>query len=218
MKQKQLVVVAVVVLLALAGCTDVTITHTVDSDGEIEQTTIVAEMNQQAYAVALESAQEEGHDSVAAGIAADHAVELDGAVSDAETNDYRDGDTYVAEVTYNEVDIDQLDAIDTEITDDDTIVYTEDYVGDIEDGTLTYHVEMPGEIVETNADRIDAENNIATWGDESGSETETMYVESERGQLSLWSIGAIAAGAVLLTVSGFIGYRRISRSERSGEQ
>lgn len=211
MKRQHVAIIAVVAMFVLAGCADMTVTNTVDSDGEIDQAQIEVEMDQQAYALALEEAENRGYESISEAMATDFEAETNGAVSDAETNEYRDGETYVAEVTYNEVDMDQLGTVETEVTNEDTVVYTEDHPGDVEDGNIIYQVEMPGEIVETNADRVDEESNTAAW--EGNSDTETMYVESEQRSLSLWTVAAaVGIGAVIL-ISGLLAYRRFGAGD-----
>lgn len=208
MKRQHVAVVALVAMFALAGCADMTVTTTVDSDGEIEQFQMETEMDQQGYALALEEAEEQGYDSVSEAMATDFEAETDGAVSDAETNEYRDGETFVAEVTYNEVNMDQVTSVDTTITDDDTLIYTEESPDSVDDEVdITYRVNMPGEIVKTNADRVDEENNIAIW--ELDGDTETLYVESERDHFSLWTVAAVVGVGALALIGGFVVYRRI---------
>ena len=217
MKREHVALIAVVAMFALAGCADMTVTTTVDSDGEIEQFQMEVEMDQQAYALALEEAEQQGHDSVSEAMAAGFEAETDGAVSDAETNEYRDGGTYVAEVAYNEVNMAESGSVDTTITDDDTLIYTEEFPDSADDELdITYRVEMPGEIVETNADEVDEGNNVAIW-EIHDTDVETAYVESERGQLSLWTVAAaVGVGAVVL-IGGLLAYRRFGEDNAPSE-
>lgn len=210
MKRQHAAVVALVALLALAGCADGTVTTTVDSDGEIEQIQIEAEMSQEAYAIMLEEAGAEGHDSVSEFLSEGLDDELGDAVTDVEHEDRKDDGTFVSEITFNQVDINEFDGIETESTDEDTIQYTDNAfrsttVDEVDE--MTYQVEMPGEITETNADKVDEENNVAVW-DVHNTDAETAVVESERGQLSLWTVVAVAGIGAIALVGGLLAYRR----------
>jgi hypothetical protein len=218
MNRKHAAVVALVALIMLAGCADATATTTVDSDGEIEQIQMEVEMSQQAYATALEGVGEEGHDSVSGAIASDIETENDDEVGDVEYEDYRDGDQYVSQVTINEVHVDEMEGVETEMTEDDTVVYTDSAIIDADTNDVdkfTYQVEMPGEITDTNADEVDEENNMAIW--QLNGESETLYVESEQGSFSLWTVAtAVGIGAVVL-IGGLLAYRRLGEDNATSE-
>ena len=219
MNRQHAAVVGLVALLALAGCADGAVTTTVDSDGEIEQIQIEAEMSQQAYAVALEEAGAEGHDSVSGVVASEVDDEMGDAVTDVEYEDRRERGVVILDITFNQVTIEKLEGLDTERTDEDTIRYTSDGLQDAtldEVDEMTFKVEMPGEIVETNADDVDEDNNVAIW-DVHDTDAETAYVESEQRSFSLWTVAAaVGIGAVVL-IGGLLAYRRINEDNVTSE-
>lgn len=212
MKRQRMAIIAVVAMFALAGCADGAVTTTVDSDGEIEQIQIEAEMSQEAYGVMLEEAGAEGHDSVSGLFAAEFDDGMGDGMSDFEHEDRRDDGMYIIEITANDVGVEELDGIETEQTNEDTIRYTADSVQsatiDEMDG-MTYQVEMPGEITETNADEVDKENNVAVW-DVHTTDAETAVVESEQSSFSLWTAATVIGVGVIVLVGGLFAYWRLT--------
>ena len=211
MKRQHVAVVALVAMFALAGCADATVTTTVDSDGEVEQIQMEAEVDQYAYGVMLEEANAEGSETVSGVIAAEFDDEMGDGITDVEHEDRRDGETYVLDITANQVDVERLGGMETEETDEDTILYTaEDLqsatVDEVDD--MTYRVEMPSEITETNADDVDEDNNVAMWNVDD-TDVETASVESEQDSFSLWTLAALTGVGALVLIGGFVVYRRI---------
>jgi hypothetical protein len=215
MNRQHVAVVALVALITLAGCADGAVTTTVDSEGEVEQIQMEAEMSQEAYALALEEAGEEGHDSVSGAIAANIDDEMGDVMTDAEYEDQRGDGVVILDITFNEVDIEKWGGMETEQTDEDTIRYTDN---DFQNATMdevdsmTYQVEMPGEIIETNADEVDEENNVAVW-DVHNTDVETAHVESEQDSFSLWTVAAAVGIGAIVLIGGLLAYRRFGEAD-----
>lgn len=185
MKRVHLVGIAFVVLLLLAGCVDVTVTSTVDSEAEIERLQFEMEMDRQTYQLLLGEAQNEGYDEVAEWIAADIERDMgEGTVASIEYEDREVNGRWVAWVALNEPDKDELENVTIEETEEDTIRYRDTGTADAADeediNEMTYRVEMPGEIVDTNADQVNEETNTAIWNlSEPATTPDEIYVESE---------------------------------------
>ncbi|MEM4782013.1 MAG: hypothetical protein QXG03_10705, partial [Halalkalicoccus sp.] len=77
------------------------------------------------------------------------------------------------------------------------------------EGEFAYQVEMPGEIVETNADEVDEENNVAVWYPDE-TDVETAYVESEIDDgfsLAMIALAIGLLGVAMVAVALYQGVR-----------
>lgn len=201
------VVAAVVLICLLGGCASVTMTTTVDSEGGIEEAQIKVEMSQEVYAMALNDATQSGYESVGEQFADELEADLDG-YSDVEYDEHREDGTVVVEIIVNEVAVEDA-AVETRVTDNETVVFTEPVGDDSEDfndfNEFVYRVEMPGEVVETNAEEIE-DGNVAVWNLHE-THPERMYVESEIEEQSwLWMI-ALVIGAIGVAMVGVAAYQ-----------
>lgn len=181
--RKAVAVLLVGITILLAGCT-VAYEADVTSDGEIAELTIEMEMDEFIYQAAADQAEEEGFDSVGEFIFQDEgnfteeewdSIDIDddgestvsltarGGTADAVEDVEITVDEEAGEVTY--VDTDGLDADEDEGLDEDEI-------------EITYTVNMPGEIIETNGETDGAAT--VTWTDEEHGGLDELRVTSEQ--------------------------------------
>lgn len=199
-------VLGVVALLALAGCADVTTTVTVTSDAEIESMEYRAVIDDASYQALQERASENGYDNSTLYVQ-EEVINRTGIGSIESTFEDRENDV-VMEFRATDIDIDEL-PMDAVKTDNGTIAYDDpevvDRVDSAEIDTLTYTVEMPGEVVSSNADEVDG--STATWQVEEF-EGEALRVEAESGD-PIPGFGAPAALLALALVgAGLVALRR----------
>jgi hypothetical protein len=210
--QKSKIVVAFVVILLLAGCLDMTMTATVDEEGEIDRIRLELEMDETTYAMALEEAGEDCFDSVSEAFAREIQEEEPGIDGATEHEDRFEDDVVIVEVTFEDVTVEEISGVATELTDEETVVFTDATLDEIaeegEEGEFVYRIEMPGEIVKTNADEVEEGNTVAVWyPDETA--TETAYVESEIDDgFSLVTI-ALALGLLGVAMVGLALYQGV---------
>lgn len=212
MKQVHQAGVVFIVMLLIAGCVDVTVTATVDAEAEIEQLQLEMEMDEQTYQLLLEEAQNEGYNEVAEWIAADIEQNMgEGAVESIEYEDRELDGQWNVWVALNQLDKDELENVTVEETENETIRYIDtgiaDSAADADINEMTYRVEMPGEIIDTNADQVNQETNTAIWIiSEPATAPNEAYVESEvnDGFLSGFDmgLGEVVIIGLVITIIG----------------
>lgn len=189
MKRTHIALLAVVGLLALAGCLDMTVTTTVGEDGDIEEMNVEMQMDGMLYQMFEDEAQQDGYDSVEEMFEADMTEDItdDEAYFDSvevSVDETDDGD-FVLSMSMYGVDPAGIDEIDITVDEEsNTITYVDsdledtvedddsdasdpgmdDDFGEFEDQiSMTYVVEMPGEITDHNAHEISDDGTVATW-------------------------------------------------------
>jgi len=217
-----LVVVGIGLILLLSGCLTITTEATVKSDGGLNEYYVELDMKDEVYNLFLQDSQEEGYDDVEAWARAqvtDGSVNVDNATIDSGHTEREDGSHRVWVSISNvspEVIGEQVEATQ------ETVTYRHEDPFDLEDQEtnnsetefseyksqveLNYIVNMPGEIIESNADTISNDGTTAEWSYLLSSDPEDIYVQSERptGVLSdvtpLTPIPAVAA-IILFTIA-----------------
>ncbi|QSW98494.1 hypothetical protein [Haloterrigena alkaliphila] len=182
-------------------------TTTVTEDGDID----TLEMNWKTDAATYESlraaADKGGYETVAAWFAEERMLPAENgfeAYGDAADTELEDG--YRIEVAFTQFDRSELEGLELTV-EDGTVAYESTSVEDpAEDATfdeVTYVLEMPGEITDSNAHEVDG--SVATWHlheepvdslsatAETGSSGETGSAESLPG----FGAGAAAVGALV---------------------
>ncbi|WP_114579414.1 hypothetical protein [Saliphagus sp. LR7] len=200
------VVAAVVLLCLLGGCVDVTMTTTVDNEGEIEQVRAEAEMSQEVYALALEDATSSGYESVGEQFADELETNEDG-FSDVEYEDRRENGTVVVELLAQKVTVEEVSYITTRVTENETVAFTASISDDVADlNGYTYRVEMPGEITETDATEIE-NGNVAVW-ELHKTNPDRVSVESEVEDRSWLGTFALVLGVIGVAMVGVAAYQK----------
>ncbi|MFW6436592.1 MAG: PGF-CTERM sorting domain-containing protein [Halococcoides sp.] len=156
-----LVVAGLLALVLLSGCAQVAITSEVAGDGTVDTYDVQIDTSASNYDRLVSTAESDGYDSLQAYLLRDVSDEA------VESVDYDEslGDGRVTiNVTLSELDpagVDGLSVVesDGEIVYEDSTFVNEERVTD--DASLTYRLEMPGEIVNASADRTDG--STAVW-------------------------------------------------------
>lgn len=199
------VAAAVVLLCLLSGCVNVTMTTTVDSEGEIKEVRAEAEMSQEVYAMALEDATSSGYESVGEQLAKDLETN-EGGFSDVEYEDRREDGTVVVELIAQKVDVEEVSYMTTRDTDNETVAFTASISDDAADlNEYTYRVEMPGEITETDAAEIE-DGSVAVW-ELHETNPDRVYVESEVEDRSWLGTIALVLGVIGVAMVGVAAYQ-----------
>jgi len=205
-------VVGLVALVVLSGCAQVSVTADVAGDGTVESYDVQIETSASNYDRLVSTAESEGYDSVRAYLLRDVHDEAVGSVSYDES--LSDGRVTI-NVTLTDLDPAGVEGL-TVVESDGKIVYEDQtFVNDrrvTDDASLTYRLEMPGEIVNATADRVDG--STATWereGSESLSNTRIRAVSKSPALAFGPGFGPIAA--VLAILGAVLIGRRASRPE-----
>lgn len=140
-------------------------TTTVTGDGEIDAVAMNWETDAATYESLRAAADEGGYETVGAWFAEERMLPAENgfeAYRDAADTELEDG--YRIEVTFTEFDRSELDGLELTV-EDGTVSYESTSVTDpAEDATfdeVTYVLEMPGEIADSNAHEVDG--SVATW-------------------------------------------------------
>ncbi|WP_440771857.1 PGF-CTERM sorting domain-containing protein [Natronorubrum sp. DTA28] len=149
---------------------------TVSEDGSLERMEVSMGMTDETYDEYAMWAEMDGHETVEEWY--ESLFEADGWVGEASVTVTEIDGGYELSITLDDVDASEEPHIDVEV-DNDTIVYEEfnvqDPADDPELSEITYQVNMPSEITESNAHEVDG--NVAVWNlhDE---HTDELLVES----------------------------------------
>lgn len=208
-------VVALATLVLLAGCASITATSNVAPDGTLTKHQISATMGQNTYSRLDERADRQGYESFCA--------QLEDRYNESNydrlscTKSAQNGNVSV-ELTLRGYSPPADSRIRVTETDENlTYVDTLESDFDLTRARLTYTVQMPGKIYETNADALTDDNRTAKWTvGEDEQLPARVYAEStiDPGLLgSLPSINLRTVG-VTLGVLGLLGYVAYFRSER----
>ncbi|MFW6437206.1 MAG: hypothetical protein ACOCYZ_06195, partial [Halococcoides sp.] len=147
------VLAGLVVLVLLSGCAQVAVDATVAGDGTVDTYDVQIETSTSNYDRLVSTAESDGYDSLQAYLLRDVSDEA------VESVDYDEslGDGRVTiNVTLSELDPAGVDGLSV-VESDGQIVYEDStFVNDervTDDASLTYRLEMPGEITNATADR-----------------------------------------------------------------
>lgn len=223
MDRKVAAIGGLIAVIALAGCLSVTMEMTVDDDGMVE---MEGEMELDAFLFQAmqEEAEEEGYDSFADEMEQD--LENDGW-NDVEVTIEEGGEFDDAVISFQAGSTDpaNLDTISVDV-DDDAIHYTEtEGFDDVDDGEeddldldfgeeelqesiqMTYIVNMPGEITDTNGEEVDDSTVQWTFADHQGVDTfeVSSQIDADGSPGFTPAIAALVFG--LLAISAWA-YRR----------
>lgn len=215
------VIVAVLVLAAVSigptstavaaqerGGDSMEVKITVTEDGDIDTVEMVWEMSDDRYEMLQNAAASNGYDSVAEWHADDSIDQVDGYLDYSNAEDRALDDGYAVEVHYAEIDTEKLER--TEITADDHSVSVE--LADVDDPAdddsfdeVTYVLDMPYEITDSNAQTVDG--SVATWHlHEEASDTITVESETDDSMPGFGPVaavvGLVAGAAVRLRTRG----------------
>ena len=141
-----------------SGSMEVTVTE----DGSLERMEFSMGMNDETYAEYTEWAEMDGYETVEEWY--ESLFEADEWVGDASVTVTEIDGGYELSITLDDVDTSEEPHIDVE-ADDETVVYEEfnvqDPADDPELSEITYQVNMPGEITDSNAHEV--HDNVAVW-------------------------------------------------------
>ncbi|AWB27784.1 hypothetical protein [Halococcoides cellulosivorans] len=155
------VVAGLVVLVVLSGCAQVAVTADVAGDGTVETYDVQVETSASTYDRLMSTAESDGYDSLRAYLLRDVTDEAVDSVDYDES--LADGQVTI-NVTLTGLDPAGVDGL-TVVESDGQIVYEDaTFVSDdrvTDDASLTYRLEMPGEITNATAGRVDG--STATW-------------------------------------------------------
>lgn len=205
--------VALAFLVLLAGCATMSVSSAVGADGTIETYQLQINTSTTVYGFLSEGVKEDGYDSLRESFLSEVDEERYESV---DYDEEFDGDEVSITITFEGFEPGPDDPMNVTVT-DDRIVY-EDRVfvnqsantsGEMNSAftsglTVHYYLEMPGEIVDSNANEVDG--NTAEWH-ETGPDAFThnrIYAESER-PTSIPGVGqpGLGIGAALLAL--FVG-------------
>lgn len=174
---------------------------TITADGEFETVAMVWKTDAETYEALLATAQREGYETVATWFAEEQLLpEENGYEGYGHADDRELENGYAIEVEFDEFDHETFEDL-TLTADDGTVSFELTEVDDpAEDpmfDEITYVVEMPGEITESNAHETD--DGTAVWHlHEESPEVLTVQAETDGGDDGLpgFGIGAAAVGVL----------------------
>ncbi|SIS19261.1 hypothetical protein [Natronorubrum thiooxidans] len=214
-KRLVITVVAVSVLVLFAGCASITASSTVDSSGTIETHKVVASMPQETFSQVSGQTEQQGYDTVCE-FAKDaynesnyEEASCDRSTEGSETTitltlqEFTPGEDSRINVTETDGNVTYVDALDSSYR-----------INDVE---LTYTVDMPGQIHDSNADTLENNDQTAKWTvSEDEQPPERIYVKSgtDPGILGLLPDIKPQNVLVVLSILGLGGYVYYFRSDK----
>ena len=207
MKRTHVAVLAVVMLVAFAGCLEMTFTYEVNAEGDLDRVAVEMDMTEEVYEWLEENAEEEGYDSFEEAMESDLRDDLDeDEVGEISVTGEESEMGHLVTIEVTDVPIEEMDDVDTEVDEEaDTVRFTIEDVDDEfqepdddaeEQILIQYVVKMPGEIHDTNAHELSDGDTVATWNLTEQSESE-LYAESDASESAIPVPGFGVAAAVL---------------------
>lgn len=208
-------IVAISVLVLLAGCASISATSNVGADGTLKKYEVSASMNPDAYSQLNDRAKREGYESFCAQLKDRYNSSNYNEISckksssngkvtiDIKLKGYNTTDNPRISVSRSGENITYSDSLNTEY--------------DIGQAELKYTVTMPGKIYDTNADELSNNNRTATWNvSENERPPNQVYAESTINPGLLGSLPTINLQDVSVIISTLfvVGYVYYFRSER----
>ena len=213
-------VLALIFVIALAGCLSMTMEMTVGSDGTIDELHVEMEMDAFLHDLMEEAAEDDGYDSLEAQFRSDIEESDWGSFDYAEEVD---GDTVMITMTATEGDPASLDDITITIEDGElTFIDTDGFAdeqgeADIDEFSdqieIEYILNMPGEIIDANGE-VREDGQSVSWNFQDHRDVEEFSVtaevpeETEDNAIPGFSIPIALAVLVLLGI-GAVGTRRV---------
>lgn len=227
MNRLTVAILAVAALAALAGCMEVTMTTDVNADGELSSVTLDVDMEEAVHEELEGIAADEGHESVGELFNATLQAELDDGAENYLALELPSDRGVQVTVIASQVEVDAVDDVETTVT-NETVTYEDaaphldpDPLADHEDevdedlavlldqASVTYRVEMPGSIDDTNAHELEDNETRAVWNLDDHPEGEPVYAESSRDDaIPGFGLGT-AALATLIGLAGIALFARL---------
>ena len=152
----------------------ITIENTVTTDGDIEESHLELELDSEVYNFLFSDVRDDGYNDVEDWLREEYTGDLDEYGEITSDHIEQDDGSHVVTVTVTEVPSEEFEEIQITINEeDDSIVYEHPDPFDLEDEDgfeedefgaaveMTYVVNMPGEITDTNAHELDEDSNTA---------------------------------------------------------
>jgi len=214
-QRKIIALVIVTAMVTLAGCADVTATVDINDAGEVDGLEYDIEIEEQTYNMLESEISNEGYDSVGEALASDMETDEEMVNEAIYEEEERDGAVGVI-ITATDFDAAEIEE-DIEVTDEETVLVSippeesaddpsemnapEEDIGDIE-----LVLNMPGEVIDTNLDEENIEDNTVTV--DLDNHDDEIVVESETSNgIPGFGVG-MALGAVLISVA-LLGLRQL---------
>lgn len=216
MTQKKIAILSVLLMIGLAGCATISVSSEVGDTETIERYELEINTSTTVYGLLQASAEEDGYDSF------EESITEDIDEGTVEYNEEIDGDDVTMSLLVTDTTPSEFDNV-TIKKEDEKIIYTDevfsDGFGSEESSTnesflstnetveLNYKLVMPGEITDSNADKVDG--NTATWvrsGEEAGqgfvveAESETPTSQSVPGFGVPASIIALVSSILIMFI------------------
>lgn len=202
----------------------ITIENTVTTDGDIEESHLELELDSEVYNFLFSDVRDDGYNDVEDWLREEYTGDLDEYGEITSDHIEQDDGSHVVTVTVTEVPSEEFEEIQITINEeDDSIVYEHPDPFDLEDEDgfeedefgaaveMTYVVNMPGEITDTNAHELDEDSNTAQWEYLGDDDREDIYIESERGMGVIESMTGFTGTVAVLSfvlISGILFLRR----------
>lgn len=225
--RKVYAVVAVVLLVGLAGCISITIEATVDEDGMVSMDGEIEFDQEAVQMLELMVEEEPEYDDVGEWLIADMEEDEDTDEFDGIEYDYYETDDggLVLEISSDPTDPEQLEDITVTVDEEEQTVTFVD-VGGIDDDEfddggedddfgemdieMTYRLNMPGEITDTNGDQVD--DTTVEWvlpDHEDLDELQaTSGIDESSDGIPGFGLGITAAALALLATAAAVLHRR----------